>query len=166
MTPALLVPDTPEGRLYKALPSILGAIANRAQEQSARLNLISALNGWMTESAAEHLHALLLAQLQDFDFGTAQQIGAAGMVQWLQQMPLFTWDDNAPQVEVQIWIDVSDKVQNFKLPIQQRAPGLYSVHPSIAYGYLGKMPNKLGQRGYMDEGGGVCFAVYDPRFGV
>jgi hypothetical protein len=166
MTPALLVPDTPEGRLYKALPAIFAQIANRAQEQAGRLNLISALNGWMVEGAAEHLHLLLLNQLADFEFSDAQSIGAAGMVRWLQQMPLFTWDDNAPQVEVQIWIDVSDKVQNFKLPIQQRAPGLYSVHPSIAYGYLGKMPNKLGQRGYMDEGGGACFAVYDTRFGV
>ena len=166
MTPALLVPDTPEGKLYKSLPSILGKIANRVQEQSANLNLISALNGWMTEGAAEHLHGLLLAQLDDFDFGSAQQIGAAGMVQWLQHMPLFTWDAQAPQIETMIWIDVARQAKSFKLPMQQRKPGLYAVHPNFAYGYLGMMPNKLGQRGYMDLGGGVCYAVYDPQAGV
>jgi hypothetical protein len=166
MTPALLVPDTPEGRLYKQLPAILGQIANQVQAQSARLNLISALNGWMTEGAAEHLHALLLAQLEDFDFASAQAIGAKGMIAWLTQMPLFTWDADAPSVKVPIWVDVKDEIQEIAIPIQSRRPGLYSVHPALAYAYLGRMPNKLGQRGYIDEGGGVCYAVYDPQMGV
>lgn len=166
MTPALLVPDTPEGRLYKALPSILAQIANKVQEQSGRLNLISALNGWMTEGAAEHLHRLLLAQLADFDFGTAQQIGAAGMVRWLESMPLFTWDKNAPAVQMQAWIDVANEVRRFPLPIQERREGLYAIHPAFAYAYLGMMPNRSGQRVYIDEGGSFCYAVYDPAHGV
>lgn len=166
MTPALLVPDTPEGRLYKALPNILAQIANQAQAQASRLNLISALNGWMTEGAAEHLHRLLLAQLSGFTFSAAQEIGAAGMIQWLQQMPLFTWDANAPQAQVQIWVDVADEVRYFPIPMQERRPGLYAVHPAIAYAYLGRMPNKAGERVYIDEGGGVCYAVYDPQMGV
>ena len=166
MTPALLVPDTPEGKLYKQLPSILAQIANKVQEQSARLNLVSALNGWMTEGAAEHLHLLMLEQLADFDFGTAQQIGAAGMLRWLQSMPLFTWDVNAPAVQMQIWIDVANEVKRVSLPIQERREGLYAIHPAFAYAYLGMMPNRSGQRVYINEGGSFCFAVYDPQHGV
>lgn len=170
MTPALLVPDTPEGKLYKQLPLIMGKIAGRAHEQAAQLNLISAVNGWMTEGAAEHLHLLLLNQLAGFEFSAAQDIGAAGMVRWLNQMPLFTWNPDIPQVQGQFYVPFTQKdgtrIRKFNLPFQEREPGLFAAHPTIAYGYLGKMPNYEGVRGYINEGGGVCFAVYHPHHGV
>lgn len=174
-TPALLVPATPEGRLYSQFHTIAAGLAravlDRLQTQPANVpgfeNVLDAANGTrLGDYAEDYLGRLLADYLHSIPLAQVQAWGVAETLRRLQALAIFTWDTNAPREQLRIWVDVKDRYQEVALPAIARGDGFYSIHPAFAAAYLGAAVDKAGAFGFINDAGGRCFAAYREGVGV
>ena len=173
-TAALMIPDTPEGRLYRSFDTIANQIAQKTVERLRSqpvtvegFGLLDAANGTrLGEYAADYLARLIAEYLNSIPFSVVQNLGIAEAIKRLNSIALFTWDANAPRETLDIVIDVNERKQSVALPVIARGEGLYSIHPNFALAYLGAAVDKAGVFGFMNHAGGRAYAQYREGMGI
>ena len=124
-TPALLVPNTPEGRFYNALPDLVARVAQAFDDQFRRVtpnqNTFESANDCFRDSKAK-LESILWGAISEIPLEVIQQIGATEALNAIKRAPIFTWDDRFPLIETTLWI--AGKYHNIKLPNQALPKGL------------------------------------------
>lgn len=170
MTPALLVPDTPEGKLIRQLPSIAAGIAAQVANQvgASGIPLSSAgspcFDLWA--GTPERLTQVITPFFDQFTLAEVQRLGVAGTLEAIKRMKLFSWDDTAQKETIAVHVAALGELRTFPLPVIARKPGLYAIHPAFALLYLGQAMNGAGEVTTMDADASACYAVYDVDFGV
>jgi hypothetical protein len=170
VTPALLVPDTPEGKLIRQLPSLAAGIAAQVANQvlASGIPLSSAgtpsFDLWA--GTPERLAQVIAPFFDQFTLAEVQRLGVAGTLEAIKRMKLFSWDDTAQKETIAVHIAAVGELRTFPLPVIARKPGLYAIHPAFALLYLGQAPNGAGVVTTMDASASACYAVYDLDFGV
>lgn len=163
-TPALLIPDTVAGKLYAQIPAICKGIADRAAQGFAQTDLRThpeAGSQDLQRGARDHLESLLLHGPGALTLETIANLGVEGFKAHWASVKLFTWDQNITAWDFEAWGG-----HRVPLPIQQRAPDLWSINPKFAFAYLGMARDLTGTARYIDEGGGLCRAYWTPEFGI
>jgi hypothetical protein len=170
VTPALLLPDSPEGRLIKQLPTIAQGIAQASGNALLKtgINLSSAGQPSydLFAGSVERLTGLLMQGFAKYTLAEVQRLGIAGALEAIKKTPIFTWDDNATRETIAVHVAATGSLKTFPLPVIARRPGFYAIHPAFAMLYLGRAPNIEGQVDVMEANGSLCYPVYDADFGV
>lgn len=163
-TPALLIPDTAAGRLYAQIPTICKGIADRAAQGFAQTDLRTHPEPGqqdLARGARDHLESLLLHGPGALTLEAIANMGVEGFKAYWASVKLFTWDQSIAPWDFEAWGG-----HRVPLPIQQRAPDLWSINPKFAFAYLGMARDLTGTVRYIDEGGGLCRAYWTPEFGI
>lgn len=170
MTPALLVPDTPEGRLIRQLPSLAAGIAAQVANQVAASGIPLSSAGTpsfdLWAGTPERLAQVITPFFDQFTLAEVQRLGVAGTLETIKRMKLFSWDDTAQKETIAVHVAALGELRTFPLPVIARKPGLYAIHPAFALLYLGQALNGAGEVTTMDADASACYAVYDLDFGV
>jgi len=163
-TPALLIPDTIAGKLYAQIPAICAGLADRVVQSFAQIDLRThpeAGSQDLARGARDHLESLLLHGPGALTLETIANMGVEGFKAHWASVKLFTWDQTIAPWDFEAWGG-----HRVPLPIQQRAPDLWSINPKFAFAYLGMARDLTGTARYIDEGGGLCRAYWTPEFGI
>jgi hypothetical protein len=167
-TPALLVPNTPEGKFYNALPDLVARVAQAFDEQFRRVtpnqNTFERVNDCYRDSKAKLEAVLWSIAAETFTLEVIQQIGVVESLNAIKRAPIFTWDERFPLIETTLWI--AGKLHNIKLPIQALPNGLYRFSPTIAYALLSRQANREGALTYIDDNNAPTRIVYDGVYGI
>lgn len=170
MTPALLVPDTPEGRLIKQFPTIARgmaqAVGNAIIKTGVNLSSAGQPSFDLYAGSVDRLAALLMPAFDRFTLAEVQRLGVTGTLDAIKRIPIFTWDEQATRETIAVHIAATGSLKTFPLPVIARRSNLYAIHPAFAMLYLGRAPNIEGELEFMDAQGSLCFPVHDPEFGV
>ena len=161
-TPALLVPATPEGRFYNALPDFAARIANAVDPliRQAAGDLKDLAGAPLFNGSKERLERLLLDAINQFSFDEVKAYGVQRLAQLFATLPIFPSDDAGELVDFAAG----------KTPLEvlaRRLPnGLYRFPAATAYALLGRIWLRDGAYRYIDEYGGAPRVFYDVNYGV
>ncbi len=161
-TPALLVPNTPEGRFYNALPDVAVKIAASVDQtiRQAAPNAVDLAGHPLFDGSKEGLTQLLGNAINAFTFDEVKQYGFQKAAQLIATLPIF------PSTEIGEIVDFS----NGKTPVEvlaRRLPnGLYRFPPATAYALLGRVFDDNGTYRTLAELGGETKVFYDFVYGV
>ena len=100
-TPALLVPATPEGRFYNALPEFAARITNAVDPliRQAAGNLKDLAGAPLFNGSKERLERLLLDAINQFSFDEVKAYGVQRLAQLLATLPILPSDDAGELVD-------------------------------------------------------------------
>lgn len=168
---ALVVPNTPEGRLYRALPQIVAMIAQKTSDTLRNIYYGMNKNGVdLGINAAEHLAALLWTEVGTWPFSDVQQAGVDATLARVKALPIFRYE---PEQLGQIRINVDfairyPEARDVPLPVIPRENGYrgYSFAPGLALMLLGRAVDRSGELRTINEAGGSCYPFYDKTYGV
>ena len=162
-TPALLVPNTPEGRFYNALPELPKRISDSLDFtiRQATANPVNGVGQPLFVGAKERLERLLLDAINQFSFDDVKAIGFQEVARYLTTLKIFPWDDVGEPLDY-------NTGEDFKLqaPVRRLPNGLYRFAPVIAYALLGKGFNRSGVYGYIDDDNASTKIYFDGAYGV
>jgi hypothetical protein len=161
-TPALLVPATPEGRFYNALPEFAARIANAVDPliRQAAGNLKDLAGAPLFNGSKERLERLLLDAINQFSFDEVKAYGVQRLAQLLATLPIFPSDDAGELV------DFAAGKTPFEVLARRLPNGLYRFPAATAYALLGRIWLRDGAYRYIDEYGDAPRVFYDVNYGV
>jgi hypothetical protein len=161
-TPALLVPATPEGRFYNALPDFAARIANAVDPliRQAAGDLKDLAGAPLFNGSKERLERLLLDAVNQFSFDDVKAYGVQNVAKLLTNLPIFPSDDAGELVDFAAG----------KTPLEvlaRRLPnGTYRFPAATSYALLGRIWLRDGAYRYIDEYGGAPKIFFDATYGV
>jgi len=161
-TPALLVPNTPEGRFYNALPDVAAKIAasvDRTIRQAAP-NAVDLAGHPLFDGSKEGLTQLLGNAINAFTFDEVKQYGFQKAAQLIATLPIF------PSTEIGEIVDFSGGKTPVEVLARRLPNGLYRFPPATSYALLGRVFNDNGTYRYLSELGGEPKIFYDINYGV
>ena len=161
-TPALLVPNTPEGRFYNALPDVAAKIAasvDRTIRQAAP-NAVDLAGHPLFDGSKEGLTQLLGNAINAFTFDEVKQYGFQKAAQLIATLPIF------PSTEIGEIVDFSGGKTPVEVLARRLPNGLYRFPPATSYALLGRVFNDNGTYRTLAELGGETKVFYDFVYGV
>ena len=163
-TPALLVPNTPEGKFYNALPDVAPRIAeaiDRAIRQAAP-SAVDLTGHPLFSGSKEALTQLLLNAINAWSFDDVKQRGFQATAQLIASLPIFPSDD-AGEI-----VDFSQGKTPVEVLARRLPNGLYRFPVATSYALLGRVVADW-DRGtylYLSELGGPEKIFYSFEYGV
>ena len=163
-TPALLVPNTPEGRFYNALPDVAPRIAeaiDRAIRQAAP-SAVDLTGHPLFSGSKEALTQLLLNAINAWSFDDVKQRGFQATAQLIASLPIFPSDD------VGEIVDFSQGKTPVEVLARRLPNGLYRFPVATSYALLGRVVADWdkGTYLYLSELGGPEKIFYSFEYGV
>ena len=163
-TPALLVPNTPEGRFYNALPDVAAKIAASVDQtiRQAAPNAVDLAGHPLFDGSKEGLTQLLGNAINAFTFDEIKQYGFQKAAQLIATLPIF------PGNEIGEIVDFSGGKTPVEVLARRLPNGLYRFPPATAYALLGRVFNWNGAYRYLSElpESWNAKAVFDFNYGV
>jgi len=163
-TPALLVPSTPEGRFYNALPDVAVKIAASVDQtiRQAAPGAVDLAGHPLFDGSKEGLTQLLSNAINAFTFDEVKQYGFQKAAQLIATLPIF------PNTEVGEIVDFSGGKTPVEVLARRLPSGLYRFPPATSYALLGRVFNWNGVYRYLSElpESWNAKAVYDFNYGV
>lgn len=161
-TPALLVPNTPEGRFYNALADVPRRISEAldATIRQATANPVDGDGDPIFVGSKERLERLLADALNQFSFEDVKAVGMQDVAQIITKLKIFPWDD----VGEPLYFEVDR--QQLEAPVRRLPNGLYRFSPVLAYALLGKGYSRSGRYGYIDDDNASTKIYFDGDYGV
>ena len=163
-TAALLVPNTPEGQFYNALPNVAPRIAeaiDRAIRQAAP-SAVDLTGHPLFSGSKEALTQLLLNAINAWSFDDVKQRGFQATAQLIASLPIFPSDD-AGEI-----VDFSQGKTPVEVLARRLPNGLYRFPVATSYALLGRVVADW-DRGtylYLSELGGPEKIFYSFEYGV
>jgi len=163
-TPALLVPNTPEGRFYNALsdvPSKVAASVDQTIRQAAP-NAVDLAGHPLFDGSKEGLTQLLGNAINAFTFDEVKQYGFQKAAQLIATLPIF------PSNEIGEIVDFSGGKTPVEVLARRLPNGFYRFPPATSYALLGRVFNWNGAYRYLSElpESWNAKAVFDFNYGV
>ena len=161
-TPAILVPNTPEGKFYNALPDIPRRIADAVDGVIRNAaGALTDLSGYpLFEGSKQGLQSLLTDAINAFSFEDVKQYGFQNAAKLIQNLPIFPNDETGELVDFSAG----------KTPIEvaaRRLPNGYFRFPAAtSYALLGKIYKEGNEYKTLDQLGGKPKVFYDFNYGV
>ena len=163
-TPALLVPNTPEGRFYNALPDVAVKIAAIVDQtiRKAAPGAVDLAGHPLFDGSKEGLTQLLANAINAFTFDEVKQYGFQKAAQLIATLPIF------PSTEIGEIVDFSGGKTPVEVLARRLPNGLYRFPPATAYALLGRVFNWNGAYRYLSElpESWNAKAVFDFNYGV
>jgi len=161
-TPALLVPNTPEGKFYNALPDIPRRIADAVDGviRKAAGNAVDLAGYPLFEGSKEGLARLLLDAINVFSFDDVKQYGFQNAAKLIQNLPIF------PSDEVGELVDFAAGKTPIEVAARRLPNGYFRFPAATSYALLGKIYKEGGNYKTLDQLGGKPKVFYDFNFGV
>ncbi|NDF51532.1 MAG: hypothetical protein EB116_15895, partial [Betaproteobacteria bacterium] len=161
-TPALLVPNTPEGRFYNALPDVASKIAASVDQtiRQAAPGAVDLAGHPLFDGSKEGLTQLLLNAINQFSFDEVKQFGFQKTAQLITTLPIF------PSTEIGEIVDFSGGKTPVEVLARRLPNGLYRFPPATSYALLGRVFNDNGTYRYLSELGSELKIFYDINYGV
>ena len=161
-TPALLVPNSPEGRFYNALPDVAVKVAASVDQtiRQAAPSAVDLAGHPLFEGSQEGLTQLLAAAINQFSFEEVKQFGFQKAAQWISTLPIF------PTTEVGEIVDFSGGKTPVEVLARRLPNGLYRFPPATSYALLGRVFDDNGTYRTLAELGGETKVFYDFVYGV
>ena len=161
-TPALLVPNTPEGRFYNALPDVPSKVATSVDQtiRQAAPGAVDLAGHPLFDGSKEGLTQLLLNAINQFSFDEVKQFGFQKTAQLITTLPIF------PSTEIGEIVDFSGGKTPVEVLARRLPNGLYRFPPATSYALLGRVFNDNGTYRYLSELGGEPKIFYDINYGV
>ena len=163
-TPALLVPNTPEGKFYNALPDVAPRIAeaiDRAIRQAAP-SAVDLTGHPLFSGSKEALTQLLLNAINAWSFDDVKQRGFQATAQLIASLPIFPSDD-AGEI-----VDFSQGKTPVEVLARRLPNGLYRFPVATSYALLGRVVADWDRSTYLylSELGGPEKIFYSFEYGV
>lgn len=161
-TPALLVPNTPEGKFYNALPDIPRRITDAVDGviRKAAGNAVDLAGYPLFEGSKDGLTQLLLDAINVFSFDDVKQYGFQNAAKLIQNLPIF------PSDEVGELVDFGAGKTPVEVAARRLPNGYFRFPAATSYALLGKIYKEGGTYKTLDQLGGKPKVFYDFNFGV
>ena len=161
-TAALLVPNTPEGKFYNALPDIPRRVADAVDGviRKAAGNPVDLAGYPLFEGSREGLQSLLSDAINVFSFDDVKQYGFQDAAKLIQNLPIF------PSDEVGELVDFSAGKTPIEVAARRLPNGYFRFPAATSYALLGKIFKDGNTYKTLDQLGGKPKVFYDFNFGV
>ena len=161
-TAALLVPNTPEGKFYNALPDIPRRIADAVDSviRKAAGNPVDLAGYPLFEGSKEGLQSLLIDAITAFSFDDIKQYGFQNTAKLIQNLPIF------PSDEVGELVDFSEGKTPLEVAARRLPNGYFCFPAATSYALLGKIFKDGDTYKTLDQLGGKPKVFYDLYYGV
>lgn len=181
-TPALLVPDTPQGKFYNSIPDLIRQIAQSVDNQvkaAAGKPLFDLKGNLLFNGSKDRLEQLLNESIGQYSYDQVKTIGFAAFAELIKNLPLF------PTPDIGEPFDLSPSKSALEVQVRKLPNGGFSLPVVTAYAMLGRILNndfidaKKEAKDYFDPkvfydfAYGVCFnfdvaswMTYNPPVGL
>jgi hypothetical protein len=161
-TAALLVPNTPEGKFYNALPDIPRRVADAVDGviRKAAGNPVDLAGYPLFEGSREGLQSLLTDAINVFSFEDLKQYGFQNAAKLIQNLPIF------PSDEAGELVDFSAGKTPIEVAARRLPNGYFRFPAATSYALLGKIYKDGNTYKTLDQLGGKPKVFYDFNYGV
>lgn len=172
-TPALLVPNTLQGKFYNSIPDLIRQIAQSVDDQvkaAAGKPLFDLKGNPLFNGSKDRLEQLLNEAIGQYSFDQVKTIGFPAFADFIKNLPLF------PTPELGEPFDFSPSKSALEVQVRKLPNGGYSLPVVTAYAMLGRVLNNDfidSEKVFYDFAYGVCFNLdvaswltYNPPVGL